>query len=462
MKLQELRTRAEETRRKAVALIDAAQTENRFLTDEEEARMQTLEAELTKWRGMIEQARRLEDDVRGQEPQPEVPTAPTAPIRSQPNAENRFASFGEQLMAVYRAASPDGRIDSRLATRASGMNETVQADGGFLVQQDFVAELLRRTYETGVLTSRVRRIPVSATANGIKINAVDENSRANGARWGGVQAFWQDEAEELIASRPKFREMTLSLKKLTGLCYTTDELLQDTSALESVIQQSFAEEFGFKMDDAILRGVGAGQPLGVLNSGSLIKVAKDENQADPITVQNIVNMWSRLWGRSRANSYWYVNQAIEPYLYTLRVGEQPVYIPAGGLSAAPYASLMGRPVVPLEQCSAVGDVGDILLGRPEPVPADRQGWHERRLQHPCPVPLRRGCVPVHLPRRRPADLEQAAAAVQGYKHAVAVCGDGEAIKEGMSWSFEPRTNPKSCNCRPRRRSRSPSPAPTSR
>ena len=72
-------------------------------------------------------------------------------------------------------------------------------------------------------------------------------------------------------------------------------------------------------------------------------------------------MWSRLWSRSRANSVWYINPEIEPLLYTLKVGDRPVYIPAGGLSDTPYATLFGRPVMPLEQCSAVGDVGDIIL-----------------------------------------------------------------------------------------------------
>ena len=38
-----------------------------------------------------------------------------------------------------------------------------------------------------------------------------------------------------------------------------------------------------------------------------------------------------------------------------------MYVPAGGLSEKPYCTLFGRPVIPLEQCSAAGDVGDIIL-----------------------------------------------------------------------------------------------------
>ena len=182
-------------------------------------------------------------------------------------------------MAAYRAAAPGGKIDERLTTRAaSGLNETNPSDGGFLVQQDFVSELLKRTYETGILASRVKRIPITTNSNGLKINAVDEDSRANGSRWGGVQTYWESEAAELTGRKPKFRQMDLSLKKLTGLCYATDELLQDASALESVIRQAFAEEFGFKIDDAILSGSGSGEPLGILNSGAMVTVAKEADQ----------------------------------------------------------------------------------------------------------------------------------------------------------------------------------------
>ena len=214
---------------------------------------------------------------------------------------------------------------------------------------------------TVILASKAKKIPISTNANGMKINAVDEDSRANGSRWGGVQTYWEAEADEHTGSKPKFRQIELSLKKLTGLCYATDELLQDAAALEAVIRQAFAEEFCFKMDDAILDGSGEGEPLGILHSGALIKVELEKDQKEVITVNNLIKMWNRLWSKSRANAVWYINQEIEPYLYTLKLGDKPVYVPAGGISEKPYGTIFGRPVVPLEQCNAKGEVGDIVL-----------------------------------------------------------------------------------------------------
>lgn len=355
-KVLEMRAKRENARLKAMEILNKAEKEDRFLSSEEQKEIDKYEDEIRSWDASIERAERMiamePDEI---EEKPEVKTAPK-------NEERKFKTFGEQLMAAYRASMPGGQVDNRLTTRAaSGLNESNPSDGGFLVQQDFVSELLKRTYETGILASKVKKIPISTSANGLKINAVDEDSRANGSRFGGVQTYWEGEADKLAGSKPKFRVLELSLKKLTGLCYATDELLQDTAALESVIRQAFAEEFGFKIDDAILTGTGAGEPLGILNSSSLVTVAKESNQAEKITVENLIKMWNRVWSRSRNNAVWFINQEIEPYLYTLKIGTTPVYVPAGGLSEKPYGTLFGRPVIPLEQCSALGEVGDIIL-----------------------------------------------------------------------------------------------------
>ena len=357
-KILEMKAKREDARLKAMAVLNKAEAEDRFLSEEEQKDIDKYEEEIRAWDESIGRAEKLlaiEPEDRSTE-KPEVKPTPAK------DNEKRFSSFGEQLMAAYRAAMPGGKVDERLSTRAaSGLNESTPSDGGFLVQQDFVTELLKRTYETGILASKVKKIPISTNANGMKINAIDEDSRANGSRWGGVQTYWEGEADEITASKPKFRQMELSLKKLTGLCYATDELLQDAAALEAVIRQAFAEEFGFKIDDAILSGSGEGEPLGILNSGAIVTVAKEASQTDIITVENLIKMWNRLWSRSRANAVWYINQELEPYLYTLKIGDKPVYIPAGGLSEKPYGTLFGRPVVPIEQCSAAGEVGDIIL-----------------------------------------------------------------------------------------------------
>jgi HK97 family phage major capsid protein len=262
------------------------------------------------------------------------------------------------------AGMPGGRIDPRLYN-ATGLNETTPSDGGFLVQTDFSNDLLQDLVATDDLANRCRKIQISGNSNGIKLNGVDETSRAS-TRSGGIIGYWKDEAAQKTASKPKFRQIELTLHKLIGLCYATDELLADAVALEAFIRQAFVSEFSFLRNDAIIRGTGAGQPLGILNAGCLVTVAKEGGQlADTIVWENVVKMYARLFASSRPNAIWLINQEAEPQLMQMAMavgtGGVPVYMPAGGASQSPYATLFGRPVVPCEQCAALGDAGDIIF-----------------------------------------------------------------------------------------------------
>lgn len=346
------------------ALVKLAKSENRGLSADEVTKYDALTIEIAN----LDKTIKADEAIQAREKEANTPMNEI--IYAEPkNNKPIWNSFGDFLTAVKKAGTPGESIDNRLLAKnaASGLNETVPSEGGFFVQTDFTSELLKRTYEVGVLPSRCRKIPISSNANGLKMNTVDETSRANGSRWGGVQTYWQGEADALVGSKPKFGTMELQLKKLTGLCYMTDELMTDATALEAVVGQAFAEEFAFKLDDAILRGSGAGQPLGILNSPSLVTVAKTAAQtADTITLNNIQDMWMRTWGRSRNNLVWITNQDCEGQLnkLVLPTGTSSgvaVYMPPTGVTGAPYSTLYGRPVMVMEHAATLGDLGDLIL-----------------------------------------------------------------------------------------------------
>ncbi len=295
-----------------------------------------------------------------------------------PDPPTPFESFGDFLSAVRTstiAAKRGGRADDRLlsiqewnATLAAtqGANETVGSEGGFLVQTDIVNDLRNRVYETGILARRAKRIPVGPNSNGIKINVVDETSRATGSRWGGVRVYRAAEGDAATKSKPKFKRWEMELEKLIGLFYATDEILQDTTALTAVATDAFIEEFAFTVDDEMIRGTGVAQMLGILNAPALVSVAKEVGQAaDTVLAENVENMFARMSPRSLASAEWFINQAIWPQIFRLAhvigTGGVALYVPANGLSQAPFGTLLGRPIIPLEQCSAPGDVGDIVF-----------------------------------------------------------------------------------------------------
>lgn len=280
--------------------------------------------------------------------------------------EKPWGGFGEFLLAVKDAGSPGAQIDKRLLRKATGMSEGVDSDGGFLVEPTVASEIWSLAHEASVLLSRCERTPIGANSNGLILPAIDETSRARGSRWGGVRVYWAAEAATVTASKPKLRTMEWKLNKLMGLSYMTDELLADTTALESIMTRAFAEEIAMEVDDSILRGTGAGQPLGILNAPCRIDVDKETGQgADTIVTENIFKMYSRCLASARGNAVWFINQDVEPQLFSMYLavgaGGVPVYMPANGIAGSPYGSLMGRPVIPVEHCSTLGDLGDIML-----------------------------------------------------------------------------------------------------
>lgn len=279
-----------------------------------------------------------------------------------------FKSFGEFIRSGLIAKNWDttefrNRCKSHMKA-IQGMSEAVGSDGGFTVIPEFATEIYDRVYQNDLFT---RTDNYTVSGNNMTFMANSETSRANGSRHGGMRAYWIGEGGTITDSNPGFRRLTMSLQKLAIVVYLTDELLSDTSAaLEQYVARKASEEFNFMVGDGIINGTGAGQLQGILSSPALVSVAKETGQpAATLVYDNILKMYSRMYAPSRANAVWYINQDIEPQLFAMNqaigTGGFPVYLPPGGISGAPYATLMGRPVIATEFNATLGTQGDILL-----------------------------------------------------------------------------------------------------
>ena len=89
-----------------------------------------------------------------------------------------------------------------------------------------------------------------------------------------------------------------------------------------------------------------------------------------MVTQNILKMWQSMYAPSRATAEWFINQEVESALDQLSLavgtGGIPVYMTLNmGITEDGRMRLKGRPVNIIEQCSALGTVGDILLFDPQ-------------------------------------------------------------------------------------------------
>lgn len=308
-------------------------------------------------------------------PEPRDPPAASAP---QPGGSTRgarvpanardgrggFDRMGNFAQAVHAASRGDDGAVARLTAAATTFgSEGVGADGGFLVPPEFRRNIWQRVMEQENLLTRCD--PVEIDGNNITVPKDDT------APWdtsNGIQVYWESEGSAATQTKPKFDELTMRLQKLLALVPVTEELLSDAPGLESWLRRKAPQKMAAKINTAIVRGTGVGQPLGILNAPCLVSVAKESSQpADSVYFANINKMWSRMYAPCRRNAVWLINQDIEPQLDAMAfdpdaTSKTPVYLPAGGLSDSPYARMKGRPVVPIEACSTLGDQGDIILG----------------------------------------------------------------------------------------------------
>lgn len=258
------------------------------------------------------------------------------------------------------------REDGALHAAASGASSGVPESGGVLVRNAWNTSLLERVQETAKIAPLCFDMPIGEGEDGVEAPFVDETSRATGSRWGGVQVYRAAEAAAATASQPKLGKFELRLEDIIGLFYATDRVLRDATLLEALAMKAYGSEFAFKLDDEIIRGTGVGQCLGIIGNAPTVSVAKETNQgAATIMTENVEKMFSVMLANCVPGAKWYINQTCWPQLFKMYkavgTGGVPVFMPPNGLSAAPFGTLLGLPIDVIEQASAVGTVGDIIL-----------------------------------------------------------------------------------------------------
>jgi HK97 family phage major capsid protein len=135
---------------------------------------------------------------------------------------------------------------------------------------------------------------------------------------------------------------------------------------ERLPQPQGAREVRLPLNNDLVVGSGAGTLQGLLNAPAKITQAAESGQgANTVVSKNILKMWGRMYSEFRKNAIWLANQDVEQQLQQLVMPgtnpSMPAYMPPGGFSGAPYATLLGRPIIITEACKALGTEGDLIL-----------------------------------------------------------------------------------------------------
>ena len=370
-------------------------TENRDLTEVEANEVGTLLSEFDTVRSDIDRRRAIERNqqfLNGAAPAPGArqangngqgsnnapPARNGAPAPYRVEVVNRaagtfgFNNIGEFAIAV-RNSSIAGRVTDPRLLNANGappdnyMSEGVGPDGGYAVPPDFRPAIQSLVMGADSLLSQTDLMTTASNAITFPVDSTTPWQTT-----GGIQAYWEAEAGEKKTSKLPLDQITVKLNKLYALVAVTDELLEDAPALTTLMNRKVPEKLDFAVTDAILNGTGNLEPQGIYTSPATIVVPREAGQAPgTIVAANILKMWARCYAPARNRAVWIANQDIEDQFITTFipikdgagavVNGQLTYMPPGGLSGAPYSTLMGRPVIVTEAAPAAGSAGDLAL-----------------------------------------------------------------------------------------------------
>jgi HK97 family phage major capsid protein len=366
--LRELQARKTTLVKEARSLTDRVAADSRDMSDEEVVAFDALRTRIDATSAAIDREAALIAD----EARISVGSAigPIVTDNREADPKRGFGSLGEFMQAVYQADKPGKSIDGRLLLGGLGgmsaaapgnfSNEAAGQDGGFLVPPQFSQEIFKLSLGEDSLLPLTDNVEISGNSMAFP---KDETTP-----WGtnGIRAYWQGDAASAVATKPVLGLSTLRLKKLMALVPTTDELLDDANALTTYLPQKVALSIRWKANESILFGAGNGIPVGCMNAGAIVTVAKESGQATQTLVpQNLAKMIARLPPGSFTNAVWIVNNDVLPALFTLSLGNFPIYLPTGlsvgGIQISPYGTLLGRPVFVSQHANTFSSQGDVLL-----------------------------------------------------------------------------------------------------
>jgi len=303
--------------------------------------------------GLMEQAANLLDDAMGE---------PSADAGGFDSLGDFAASVvrDSRLMPGTNAMAGDPRLKPLAAVPGTVTNEGNGADGGFLVPPALAQQIIGISWAGDNLLPLCD--PLQIGGNSLML-PIDQSTP-----WGntGIRAYWVGEANAIPPSKPLLNAAMVKLKKLAALVPVTEELMQDAPAMADWLPRKLAEAVAWKASAAILRGTGAGQPLGIIGSGGVVTVAKDAGQiAGTLSATNLCNMVSRLPPGSYPRAVWLISNDTLPALWTLTLGNVPIYMAPSQDEAAfrraPYGTLLGRPIIVTQHASPFSSAGDVQL-----------------------------------------------------------------------------------------------------
>lgn len=252
--------------------------------------------------------------------------------------EERFAAFAK---ALYRK---DHNEIERLTfqERTKALAEGVDADGGYLVPDEFRATLIEHILQTQSIRQYATVIPMASKYLEIPKLSSD------------VKVYWGTENQSITTTTADFGNMTLTPFRLNAIIYTSRELFDDSAiSIFDVLRRRFTARVADEETKVFLNGNGTTQPKGI-NQETLRSVSA----ANALTPDHLTKAYYLLPEGYRNTARWIVNSRVMEHLENAKASGTGEYLYPS--LQGEVKTLKGRPILVTDyQPSSKIDFGDV-------------------------------------------------------------------------------------------------------
>lgn len=242
--LMEKRAKVWET---AKNFVDTHENENGVLSAEDTATYERMEAEIE------DLTKAIDRQTKAEQREQELNKPVNSPLTGKPYSGRQDEEKTGRASDEYRKAMLTA-MRSNFRQVSNVLQEGVDADGGYLVPEEYDRRLIdvlteenvMRGLATGITTSGQHKINIAATK---------------------PAAAWIEEGGALTFGDATFDQKYLDAFKLHVAIKVTEELLYDNAFnLENYIITQFGKALGNAEEDAFLNGDGKGKPTGLFDA----------------------------------------------------------------------------------------------------------------------------------------------------------------------------------------------------
>lgn len=260
LELREARNKAWEG---AKAFVESKRDKDGLLSKEDAETYNAMEEKIKNYSKEIERMEEMEN-MENELNKPVNSPIVTKPLKADNEVKTGRAS-NEYKEAMLNALRSNFRQVSNV------LQEGVDADGGYLVPDEYDTRLIQKLEDNNVVRALATKIKTSGEH---KINIASTTPAA----------AWIEEGGTLTFGDAKFEQKILDAHKLHVAVKVTEELLYDNAfGLENFLIDSFGKAIGNAEENAFLNGTGNGQPTGIFaENGGGTYITTEATEGDAI------------------------------------------------------------------------------------------------------------------------------------------------------------------------------------